>query len=371
MLRMPLLINTFPMTRVIFFVILTLLVTCCGSERRKSTNDASLVVPVTLKGSIVPVDGLPGSGFIGIRKEGIITKHFNLKQFGIQPFRYAEGKLVAQEPCARMGRGPFEFDLVSSNIQDDTLYLVNMQNIGGSVTDIYSIPLSPYDSIGNIKRWKRTELDWTEMRFYFGSFVWLDNGRLLMLSGEQDEDNFLTIVDTVSKKKIPLGYTLRDGMKVDALTKKFVYMQNVNLLRNGDKVVFTLGVGHYAEILTLDGNKITDRNLIYSELPECEVRGDQFGFAHKEGTPMGIDACSTSQYIYFQKKYYRKEGENGYPWYCEDEVEVYDWDGKFIRKYRTDVPFYTMIVSDDDREMYVMTVDRDTKDNIMMKYELL
>ena len=165
MLRMPLLINTFPMTRVIFIVILTLLVTCCGSERRKSTNDASLVVPVALKGSIVPVDGLPGSGFIGIRKEGIITKHFKLKQFGIQPFRYAEGKLVAQEPCARMGRGPFEFDLVSSNIQDDTLYLVNMQNIGGSGTDIYLIPLFPYDSIGNIKRWERTELDWTEMRF--------------------------------------------------------------------------------------------------------------------------------------------------------------------------------------------------------------
>ena len=60
----------------------------------------------------------------------------------------------------------------------------------------------------------------------------------------------------------------------------------------------------------------------------------------------------------------------GYPGYYYDEIEVYDWDGNFVRNYQTAQPFMTMSVTDDDSTLYTISVDLDTMEPEIVKYML-
>ena len=44
--------------------------------------------------------------------------------------------------------------------------------------------------------------------------------------------------------------------------------------------------------------------------------------------------------------------------------------GVSSKKYRTDKPFVSFIVTSDDRELYVKSVDQTTKDDVILRYAL-
>ena len=60
----------------------------------------------------------------------------------------------------------------------------------------------------------------------------------------------------------------------------------------------------------------------------------------------------------------------GYSSTYTDEIEVYDWNGKFIDNYETDRPFFTFAVSPDNRFLYTLSKDLDTEERIVMRYDL-
>ena len=68
----------------------------------------------------------------------------------------------------------------------------------------------------------------------------------------------------------------------------------------------------------------------------------------------GIRVCTTERYIYavLCGRWNYPEKYKGYPCGYRDEIEVYDWDGDFIRKFQTSVPFDAMSVSEDDKVLY-------------------
>ena len=53
-----------------------------------------------------------------------------------------------------------------------------------------------------------------------------------------------------------------------------------------------------------------------------------------------------------------------------DMIEVYDWDGDFIRKFQTSVPFDAMSVSEDDKVLYTLSVDLDSMEPVVIRYDL-
>ena len=49
----------------------------------------------------------------------------------------------------------------------------------------------------------------------------------------------------------------------------------------------------------------------------------------------------------------------GYPAYYVNKIEVYDWNGAYIKTYHTDNPFCSFYVSDDDRIIYTLSINED------------
>lgn len=67
---------------------------------------------------------------------------------------------------------------------------------------------------------------------------------------------------------------------------------------------------------------------------------------------------------------WKPDDYKGYPPYFEDEIEVYDWDGKYLHSYVTDIPFDSFYVSDDDKFLYVVTQDNETLLSEVYRYNL-
>jgi len=86
----------------------------------------------------------------------------------------------------------------------------------------------------------------------------------------------------------------------------------------------------------------------------------------------GIRVCTTERYIYavLCGRWNYPEKYKGYPCGYRDEIEVYDWDGDFIRKFQTSVPFDAMSVSEDDKVLYTLSVDLDSMEPVVIRYDL-
>ena len=92
----------------------------------------------------------------------------------------------------------------------------------------------------------------------------------------------------------------------------------------------------------------------------------------------GINVFTTSTFIFVHLKTYQDEEGlqqsisdfKGYPYYYNDELEVYDWNGNFLRNYQTIIPFYDFFVTEDHKTLFTISQDLNTYEPIMVKYEL-
>jgi hypothetical protein len=62
------------------------------------------------------------------------------------------------------------------------------------------------------------------------------------------------------------------------------------------------------------------------------------------------------------------ESHNGFGLRDSNLIKVYDWDGNLIEKYEMDTLFYSFIVDEINRIIYIDTIDLETGDPIIRKY---
>ena len=51
-------------------------------------------------------------------------------------------------------------------------------------------------------------------------------------------------------------------------------------------------------------------------------------------------------------------------------IEVFDWNGNYLKTYELDTPFNSFIVDEKHRVIYVETDDLETGDSIIRKYKM-
>jgi hypothetical protein len=61
----------------------------------------------------------------------------------------------------------------------------------------------------------------------------------------------------------------------------------------------------------------------------------------------------------------------GYGLNYNENIYVFDWNGKLIKKYELDTPIYSFVVDEKNKTIYAETDDLDTGDSIIRKYEFL
>ncbi len=127
-------------------------------------------------------------------------------------------------------------------------------------------------------------------------------------------------------------------------------------------------------IAAVKDGSLVEKSVIYSHLPQYEISPDGNYRLNSDGED-GIVPYSTTNRVYAQvgrtwKEIRASDTYKGYPQTYMDEIEVYDWNGRFIDNYQTDRPFFTFAVTPDDRYLYTLSMDLDTGERVVMRYEL-
>lgn len=324
-----------------------------------------------IKGEVLAVDMLMGNSFIGMKDDMLAMKSYDKDSMAVV-YRICGDSLHCERHFGVKGRGPFEFDMAVFSQEVDSLYVIDEVQFGGELMSMRSIDFRHPDRAYDYRLWKEDDLQWMNP-FHFGDgFVSLGGQKFLFLGSRYDTEELLTKVDIGKKETHPLGYWIEDDYEGPVLPKQSAYLSNSKLHKHGNRILFACGEGRYLELFDIEGDSIARRIPIYDIRPDYEAAEDKLNYAMHYENLRGMRVCTTDRYIYVHLNVYTHEMKpyKGYPFYYFDELEVYDWDGRFICNYQTDVPFCDMIVSENDETIYVYTQDIETKEPVIMRYSL-
>lgn len=268
------------------------------------------------------------------------------------------------------GRGPREFYYTEFSLYGDTLFVCNGDPSG--LKQIFGISLKEMSQIDDRSGWR----EYAFPDQYLMTWDYLTEygpGRFVVAAGEAETREILSLADCITGERVPLRWYPPDSTDATLYSKQIVYM-NCKLRSQGDRVCYAHSYARYMFIGRVEDEALVEESMIYSSLPKYEMKADENVRYLKDGEN-GIDIYSTSDYIFAQVGRTRKEVEKlklykGYPDLYFDEVEVYDWDGRFVANFQTDRPFWSFSVTPDSRFLYVMTMDLETLENVIVRYEL-
>lgn len=352
-------------SKLFILLVLAVICTCCQSGQNNNRK------PVTkmLSGMRMKVNFLEGSKVLGTYENYLFLQE-SRDTSRVVVYKVAGDSLKRIKGLIDRGRGPYDFYYPGFSFYRDSLFVCNADPTG--IKKIYGISLTEMSKIDDYDQWKEYAFP-SPIMMTWDIFTSFGPGRFLVAGGENDARQIFSIADCVRGECAPVQYWPNDSTEYSNHSKQMVYM-NCALCSRGDRVCYAHSEARYMFIGEVDNNSIKETKTIYSSLPKYEVKQDGNIRYGKDGE-YGIRLCSTDDYIFAMlgrtvKEVRASELYKGYPNYYYDEIEVYDWEGSFVANFQTDKPFYGHAVTSDNHYLYVMTMDLETSEECVVRYEL-
>lgn len=263
-------------------------------------------------------------------------------------------------PFLKTGRGPYEVPAYCPVVcYDDTVHV--LYSSMGSFNSL-RIPLSGMD---DCSKWVVSESSSKDATVLGMSMTVMKSKGYLTSSSILNDDGDKSVLHLVSEdlssvESIP--FWPEDGYAGPVIPKKSMYL-NSKIRANGSKVLYVADEGKYAAILDIGKSPVSE-TLIYSDYPSYTATPDGFNWRRTPGSPLGCYAFATDNRIYlaaskakFVDGEYQPKDIKGYPPYYVDEVDVFDWEGKYIHTLRSNIPFSGFWIDDNDSAMYFLTIN--------------
>ncbi len=289
-----------------------------------------------------------------------------------------DGSLAKVRRLIPRGKGPYEGNIMTTSYDLDSkkLYFfeISMGFRSGYVIDTNT-------DIYNTSLWEKLDLSKIQNHRTGIGNVSINDSLLLIVAGVYESPNILTIINLNTQEIIPLQFWVDDGYNMNDRIKQGVYINNANVFHNKslDRYLYVCGWGRYIELFSLDNYAVTQRKIVENIFPEYESRNDGLrdyqikdDFKYRR-----LSTWVTDRYIYIKQNEYTMNGNitlsddyKGYSTSYHDIIDVYDWDGSYIKSYQTDIPFYNLLVSPNDDFIIVVTNDLETDRIILKRYQL-
>lgn len=356
-----------PIVAVLLLALAVLFLNCRGKD---SFVDRKAVTQ-TLKGNELMVENLLDSPGICAVYQDYIFLRFNRDTSRLVAYQLSGDSLKFFCGLVDRGRGPQEVIYSEYSLYGDTLFFSNGSPSG--ISQFYGVSLSDMTQIADRSRWKEYAFPKPEMMTW-QTYTGYGPGRFLIAGGDEGATHFLTLADCASAECSPICFWPNDNTSVPPVSKQMVYA-DCRLCSQGDLVCYAHQYSRYLSIFKIEDNTLVEKALIYPRLPKYELDQDGRNIRYVDSDNSGIKVYTTPDFVFAQlgrtsKEIMRSELYKGYPETYFDELEVYDWSGRFIANYQTDRPFVSFAVSPDNRNLFTKTVDPETLEPILMRYVL-
>lgn len=166
------------------------------------------------------------------------------------------------------GRAEKEAILPVFTVHADTLYAI--ENGGMEGDKLIKIPL---DKTDDYDAWTANEFPVSLYSGTVESATWVGENIFAVTMFNDDTTHFLFLVDTKGSKYTDVGFNIEDGCDEERLSKTIVYGPNSGVFYNEKlcKLAYTCGEGRYFEIMTLKNGSISDRKVVFGDMPKYKT----------------------------------------------------------------------------------------------------
>lgn len=347
--------------RIVRFIFLLVLVSCSEAGTRSGRVDA-------LSGTKVDIGPEESIFQLVYADDSLVIGSTFSGGYALECFE--RGDSVSRVPFLRVGRGPKEVNRALCRAKNDTIFALACSSYG--ISGCLSIPVKQFNDISS----------WSEIRFpeelkvNVSGGIDVNGSESLFCGGRWNEKEILSSLDLASGRISWTGLWPDDGQDENALAKQSMYTRNASVFCFGEKIFYACGEGRYASIVDRSVTPCSE-TVIYDEYPVFSVSEDGLNPRRDPSSHIGVRAFATEGRIYLSPIVSKLKGGvfipdnfKGYPPDYNDIVDVYDWDGKYIRTYRLDVPFCGFYVSPDDSRLYTLSVNMNDSFSEVYEYDL-
>lgn len=272
-----------------------------------------------------------------------------------------------------VGRGPFEVNYSKVKSHKDTIYVMSHNPVG-----LLGMIVIPINGIHDKSMWKYSDYSDLNGMQIGGDFDVISSSEYVILGENYNVSNVLSIVGKYEGSyKKAVGFWPDDRFSGGKIPKQLIYMGASKIFYNKGKLLYACSDGRYVSILDISSYPPMEIP-VYDEFPIYAQASDGLNPKRSSKSKRGVYAYATDSLIYIsplecliRDGKYLPDNYKGYPAYYNDEIEVYDWNGEYRCTYVLDKPFCNFYVCDNDRCMYVMTIDKETLFSEIYKYDFL
>lgn len=336
-----------------------------------SCSNHPLAIVEQKNGCVLSTDSLfNGSYLYGMNDDYIIMRSYDRDSL-IYVSKIVGDTLKTNHSFLSKGQGPYDVNLISVDVGDSLLTILDIRGGKAFLVD-YRIRQKKED-------WGKIYLSSKiKEKFTFGTsdVVWVDSVSFLFLGGQINSKNILSVYNTITGDVSPINYWPNDSFEGETIIKQMVYMSNSSLFCNKrmNRFLYKSGNGQLLELFDLVGKNFKTIGYICDEFPKYRLADDGLNYKllypnEKNYEIIKVSANESFIYVMSTPGIPHMEYKN-FPFYYGDFISVYDWDGNKIKEFKTDIPFCTFVVDSNNKYLYTSTIDDESGDDIIIRYEL-
>ena len=353
--------------RIVFQLLLLCMFISCSTVVKK--GDQSYV---NLDGVILQTDSL----LLGHKVVAIVDNHLVVptwkNDFLYDIYQIKDDSLLLKKRLIPRGQGPDA--LTSSQESYDVFsgrFVIYDCNIGKG----FQIDASTVDELLASDDWEN--LKGFNNEIYISQMIYETDSTLLTSFMRDGFESFLGRLNfNTGEYTVLYGLWPDDSFEGSNFVKQTVYA-NGTLLKCPNRNLYLLSssVGQYAEVFSIERDSIVPRFMLYGQYPRYQMSEDNLNVRNSKDNMRGMDISVTSDFIYVMLEKgtieeYVKNIDRMNSYNYTDEVFVYGWDGALKSQLKLDRDILTLFVDEDNRFLYGKTVDDETEEEYMVRFEL-
>ncbi len=362
----------------LYCVGIVLLINSCADRNDERWEELKALPYIEVCGEEVHTDkNFDGRDFYAVDSGRVLMSSLYNTDTLIYVGEIRDDSLFSQKGFLHKGRGPNEvlwFDFSYNPVAKE--YMI-MESNTSFPQFFLSIPSCDKMSIYDQEEWIHYPIehrsDWS-----IGRFVQLSETKVLLACRKYGEEYIFAIMDISTQEITPVDFWPVDDFHGGNISKSFVYTSNAGLFVNYEnhKVLYVCRWGKYAVLFDYRSGSLVKDTVMFDICPQYRQVSKAGDYRFKDSNKNGFKVRTDDKYIYFLSFDYKVENGDmvspieDYPFYYNDHLYVYNWNGEYIGKYKFDIPFYDFIVDAKTGWIYTCTNDLKTDDTEIYRYIL-
>ncbi|ADV43348.1 BF3164 family lipoprotein [Bacteroides helcogenes] len=354
--------------------IFSLLVSCTLSKKER---DGSRVV--NLEATLLSVDtAILGSKLAVLSSDILLLSTVNHSPV-YDVCRIRKDSIIKIGSFMSIGEGPYEMNLSTCFISEESN---NLYVYSQDYRKMFVIPFPLSENLLNTDNWEELKVPSVKNCFWsygYSAIQIVSDSSFLSVGGSYEDANVLSLIQVGKSVEKVNGFSYPENESdIPNIVKRQVYNESHLVKRPFVNQYAIVGDrADYLGIFNFENKQVVNLHFVKKNFPKYVAMQDGMNVSYDPENSNGYRANATSHFIYLLSSPFKTMNEwgnaidyKGYPSSYRDRIEVYDWDGNYVKTFVLNMPVGSFNVSENDSIILANTMLLDEEKECIVKFAI-